>query len=525
MKRVTGYPVWNIRDFGALPDDRTLATLAIRDAIRSAAAAGGGVVYVPAGQYLTGTVQLLDDVTLHLEAGAVLRGSEDLADYSPNFLVYAEDARNITLSGAGVIDGSGTSFFPRDAQGRWYKPPDEAGIWRPDRLVRLVRCENVLIEGVTLRNSPSWTVHPIDCHDLQIRGITILNGIYAEDGINTDGIDPDGCSRVRISDCFLQTGDDAIALKVQESESDTCRDITITNCVIHSSQHGLKIGAGTRGAFRNVVISNCVIRDASSGIGLWMRDGGSIDGFTATNVSMTLSTRETVTEVGENPEVLEGGQPIYVWIGREREGDPYGTIRNVLITKVTAVADGAVFISGVEEQHVEGITLDDVHIVMKGGKEKKYSREPGYPRLLNERGDPVLWAPRHSPYDVFCRHVSGLKLRNLKLEWGDPEKAEWGSAIRCWHAREVEIEGFAGRHALGSDRASIHLRDVDGALIRGCRAAGHTDTFLGLERGSRDIVLIDNDLRQATRVAALGEGTDPESLFETSNRPPNGEPA
>lgn len=414
-----GYPVWNVRDFGAAGDRRTLDTAAIQSAIAAASDAGGGVVYVPPGDYVAGTIRVLSHVTLHLEGGATIWGSTDLADYDrhPRSLIYVEDAENVTIRGRGIIDGNGTEFFPL-VDGRYTRPPGEGDRWetRPERLLRIIRCNNLRIEGVTLRNSPGWTLHPIDCNDVLIQGISIVNGIYADDGPNTDGITPDGCSRVRISDCYVQTGDDSIVLKVQEpgDGNRSCRDVVVTNCVLITDQSALKIGAGTHGDFRNITFSNCAIRDAGAGIGIWMRDGGTLDGFLVDNISMTLSTPETVTRVGSHEGGTVGGQPIYFWLGREDDSGPWSTVRNVTVSNLTAVADGSVFISGAREKHIENVTLENVRILMKGGSEKPDHADPGYPMLRNAEGQGTVWGHRLSPYDIFCRYVTGLTLRNVR---------------------------------------------------------------------------------------------------------------
>jgi len=503
---VAALPVHDIRRHGARPGRTALASEAIQHAIDAAAGTGGGVVYVPPGDWVTGSLHLRSHVTLHLEAGATLWGSARRADYQAGAsLIDAADAVDVAIRGRGTIDGSGTSFFKREGD-RW-----RVGDWRPGRMLAFNRCQNLLLEDVTLRNPPGWTVHPVDCDGVTIRGISILAGIYADDGPNTDGIDPDGCSRVRISDCYIQTGDDAIVLKCGRRGGGTraCRDVTVTNCVLITTETALKIGSETRGEFRNIVFSNCAIRDAGCGIGLWMRDGGLIDGWTVSNVSMTLT---------------DGGQPIYMSsYPRSRlpgdtppppEETPPGTVRNVTIAHVTAEGDGAIFIGGQEEKYLEGITLEDIRITMRGRRDKPLHADPPYPFKV--------WGHRHSPYDIFCRYVDGLKIRDVELRWAEPEKPAWGSAIRCRHVRGLEIDGFAGRQAKGSGAPAIRLADTKGAFIHGCWAPPGTDTFVALEAGTENVSLMNNDLAGARRAVALAAGVRPGELFEQGNRPPSG---
>ncbi len=485
--------VFNVCEHGSVADGKTENTQAIQTAIDMCGKAGGGVVYFPPGDYLTGTIELADNVTLYIESGATLWGSSNRIDYEHGCLIYAEDALNVAIRGRGAVDGKGTSFWKRQ-RGRWI-----VGEWRPNRLIQFVRCENLLVEDVTLRNSPSWTLHPVDCDRVTVRGISILNGVYEDDGPNTDGINPDGCSRVRISDCYIQTGDDSIVLKVTDRPggNTVCRDVTVTNCVLVSSETALKIGSESYGEFRNIAFSNCTVEDAGCGVGLWMRDGGLIDGWVVTNISMTLK---------------DGGQPIYFWSWKRTEDTPWGTVKNVTISNVVASADGCIFISGVDEKHMQGITLENIRIFMQGGRgrREKFHSDPPYPF--------TVWGHRRSPYDIFCRYVDDLKLRNIHVTWNTPEKAEWGSAIRCWHARDVEIDGFVGRQASSSDAPAIWLKDVKGAFIHNCRPPKGTGTFLRIDKGSEAVTLVNNDLNQAERTVQIEPNVDPRELFENGNR-------
>jgi len=189
-----------------------------------------------------------------------------------------------------------------------------------------------------------------------------------------------------------------------------------------------------------------------------------------------------------------------------------GVVRNVMISNILAVADGGIFITGMEEKHIEGVTLDNIRIHMHGGREKPMHADPPYPFRV--------WGHRHAPYDIFCRYVDDLKLRSIQITWNTPEKADWGSAIRCRHVRDLEIDGFVGRQATGSEAPAIWLRDTKNAFIHNCRAQEGTGVFLKLDEGSAHVALMNNDLRAAQEVAVLGSGVEPEQLYETGNSPP-----
>ena len=165
-----------------------------------------------------------------------------------------------------------------------------------------------------------------------------------------------------------------------------------------------------------------------------------------------------------------------------------------------------------QEKPLEGIVLDNIRIRMKGGREKKLHADPPYPF--------PLWGHRQSPYDIYCRYVNDLKIRNVQMTWGSAEKPEWGSAIRCRDVRDLEIDGFVGRQALGSEAPAIWLRDTRNAFIHNCRAAAGAGVFAKLDQGSEHVTLMSNELSAARKAAELVPGVDPGELFEAANRSP-----
>jgi polygalacturonase len=296
----------DITDFGAVPGDSTkLATEAIANAILAMNQAGGGVVIVPEGTFWTGPITLKSNVNLHLADGAVLKFSTDVKQYFPAVpsrwegidcnnthpLIYAYGETNIALTGNGTIDGCAayTNWWGR---GQW----TERRPWRLNRddpnspmmegsRVRLLawgesgapmyertytevdglrpqtihfnRCTTVLIEGVTLLNSPFWVIHPLMCNDLTIRGITANNN-----GPNGDGCDPESCKNVLIEDCVFNTGDDCIAIKSGRNEDGRkwgipSENIIVRNCTMANGHGGVVIGSEISGGFRGLFVENC----------------------------------------------------------------------------------------------------------------------------------------------------------------------------------------------------------------------------------------------------------------------------
>ena len=281
----------NILDFGAIPDGTTLNTTAIQKAIDAMATQGGGQVIVPAGTFMTGTLRLKDNIDLHLEPGSVLLASKNLDDYNKleeypqnwgsqreqwrgAHLIIAIGRKNVSITGRGVIDGSGDFFYELPFE----NPPlrhNYAWSWglrvsrdkemlRPGQLLVFCECQNVLVSGISIRNSPCWCCYLIGCQDAVIEKLFIRN---PRDAANTDGIDIDCCQNVMVSNCNIETGDDAITLRGHEKplgRHAPCENVTITNCVLGCSVCAFRIGVGS-GTIRNVTISNIVIRRAARG--------------------------------------------------------------------------------------------------------------------------------------------------------------------------------------------------------------------------------------------------------------------
>jgi hypothetical protein len=235
-----------------------------------------------------------------------------------------------------------------------------------------------------------------------------------------------------------------------------------------------------------------------------------IDGWTVSNISMTLTNGGTAIYMTSYPRsrLPEGGIAPY-----PDEGPP-GLVRNINVSNVSAQADGCVFLSGMEEKPLEQITLENVRIRMRGSRTKEWHANPPYPFRV--------WGHRFAPYDVYCRYVQDLKLRNVQIVWEEPEKAEWASAIRCRGVRGLEIEGFTGRQARGSGAAAIRLIDTENVYIHGSRPAEGAGEFVSLEGRTRNVAVMNNDLANAKQVARLDPGIAPGELFENGNRKAGG---
>jgi len=198
--------VYNVRDHGAKGDRKTNDRAAIQSAIEAAAKAGGGIVYFPAGDYLSGTLRLRSNITLQLAPGATLWASTDKCDYEKGYsqLLLAENADHASILGSGTINGQAIADL-----GRRKGVKDKMSSFRT-HIMLFQNCRNITIRDITILYSDAWTIHLKRCDTVFIDGVTILNNYNRT---NSDGIDPTSCRNVHISNCHIVAGDDCIVLK------------------------------------------------------------------------------------------------------------------------------------------------------------------------------------------------------------------------------------------------------------------------------------------------------------------------
>lgn len=280
-KKKNKMEIYNIVDFGAVPDGKTLNTQAIQKAIDTCSEKGGGSVVCSGGNFITGTLFLKSNVNLQIQQGTTIVGSQNLAHYkdlvdsgfvpvdgtiekSKNALILASFAENISITGKGEINGSGLAFYDHktaDQSGKFAKPDNQ----RP-RIMMLYRCKNVLIEDISLVDSSCWTIWLMQCENVFIHRIKISGDRRMR---NVDGIDIDGCKNVVISDCIIDTEDDCIAvrsIKDLYQQPTVCENLSVSNCILKTGCNAIRIGCPADGEIKNCVFSNIVISESTNGI-------------------------------------------------------------------------------------------------------------------------------------------------------------------------------------------------------------------------------------------------------------------
>jgi len=489
--------VFDPRRFGAQPDGKTLCTQAIQKTIDACTAAGGGTVWLTGGTFLSGTLRLKDNVTLHIETGAMLLGSRELLDYpsilpdrrsyTDNYtdksLIYAEKTQNIAIVGRGIIDGQGGAFPhpPRENKDEFF-----AQKTRP-YLLRIVDCTNVLLRDLTIRNSPMWCLHFMGCDSLIVESVMIRSrGVNG----NNDGIDIDGCRNVRIANCDIDSGDDAICFK-STSDRD-CENVVVANCVLSSGQTAIKTGTESTGGFKDILVSNCTIRDSGRGIALSVFDGGILE-----RVSLEMITMRGV-RVGIAIELFDRGQTFKP--GMSRPG--VGAMRDISLRSIQGVdvSEVACLVRGLPDQPIRNVAFDAVRL-RGAAKATRTSR----------------YTPRQPVRALFdCSNVEGLRLRDIDLDFQGKNAEEVG--LLCDRVNDLWISAF--RVCREPTRLPlIHFSQVQDALIRDCQAGKGTAAFLRVDGAeARDIVLSGNDLKHAQATFERGEQVQPHAVEVLENR-------
>ena len=495
LQASTALAVFNVRDFGATGKREDLAQAAIQAAIDAAAAAGGGMVYVPPGEYTTGTLILKSYVRFHVEVGATLYGSKVAEHFPKKAFFYAEDVHHISLEGRGTIDGLGAYEWKVQDWRDWYIYPNQLlaeknGI-SLDRsfptadsiggnLVLFIRCQDVRIENLSFLHSPSWTMHLWQLDRLVIDGIYIYTS--QRDGVWADGIDPDGCRDVHINNCTIQTGDDALVIydtdifgPVRASEN-----ITVTNCRLSSSSSAFKFCDGNQLAIRNVVLSNCVITDSNRGLAFMVFAGGVLENVIISNCTIECKRFDWFWWGDGDP--LHFNLIKYSDIDPNRDPSkepPIGKIRNVIISNVVARGPGPSKIHGHPDSYLENLTFENV-------------------RLTVDADVDAPW--RKGPHALSIDLARNVKFKDVQINWEGPVSSHWQSAFYAENVDDLVLDDFSTRQAQdGGADAAIVLNNVHNAVVRNGTAQPGTTTYLNLTGDTREVVLFANDMRHADK--------------------------
>ncbi|MCH5335182.1 MAG: glycoside hydrolase family 28 protein [Alistipes sp.] len=464
----------SLTDFGGVGDGSTLNTEAFANAFAALEKRGGGRLNVPSGVWYTGPIELKDNTELHLDRGAIIFFSNDKSLYPIRQVTFegldtwrcqsplsATHVKNVAITGEGVIDGNGDAWraVKRDklTAGAWERKVRSGGIvsddgrtWYPSEsfkfgattgsdqnvstwattkedfermhdflrpvLVQIHYCENVLIEGVTIQNSPCWNIHPAMCKNIVVKGITVRCPDYAQNG---DGIDFESCCNIEITDSSFDVGDDGICIKSGKDEAGRrrgipCENIIVDNCTVFHGHGGFVVGSEMSGGVKNVKVSNC--RFTGTDVGLRFKStrgrGGVVENIFIDNVAMAdISTEALLFDLfyggkSASEALADGDEGEVTDMPVKPVDETTPQFRNIDIRNVYCRgARRAMLFNGLPEMNVENVTVENTAIYAQNGAQ------------INES--------------------TGVTFRNVKVV---PEK---GPALMINNAKNIEIDGFA----------------------------------------------------------------------------------
>jgi hypothetical protein len=458
--------IFDVRDYGATGRESDDARPALQKAIDACGKVGGGRVYVPPGEYTSGQLHLRSGVRLYVEAGATIYATLDSSQYDDArkaALIYGEDLHDIALEGAGTLDGQSSYEWHLNTITDHYILPNQrqmeaagkpllrsfpVGQGRETvfpRMVLLVRCVDVRIAGLKFLRSRSWTINPYACRRLVIDGVYIYSS--QKEAVWADGIDPDGCQDVRISNCTIETGDDAICFYSTSAWGPVLptENVTVTNSRLSSSSSAIKFCDGNSKAVRHVTISNIIITNSNRGLAFMVFDGGIVEDVVIDNV--TIDTRRFDWFWWGD------GDPIHFNIkrrseidGRHYENEPAaGVIRNVTISNVIAHGQGTSVMQGHPDSWLEGIRFNHVRLFVSHSPDAPYESATSAMTL---------------------RYARDVAMKDVEIRWDEPHAATWQSGFTVDQIQDLLLEDMRIDAAPGSDQPVLRLNDADGVLIR-----------------------------------------------------------
>lgn len=392
---------YNVQEYGASGQGGGDDTAAIRSAIGACRGNGGGEIVFPAGRYASASLQLFANMTLHLEAGAVL-SELDRGDFERHCLIWAEGSDNIEITGPGMVKGLGETA---DAKGDKARRGFRTGV------LYFQHCTGLRLDGFTIRDGDCWTVHLLGCANVFVRGLGIHNHLQRR---NNDGIDINSCRNVHISDCHIEAWDDSIVLKTKLLDgavsAEPCENVVVSNCTLVSGCTALKIGSESKGDFRDIHFSNCSIQNSSVGFGIFLLDGGTVERVTCSNLSIELASDKNVYRSHGGPHEIHIF-PFCVFVDRRRPESRLGVLRDLSFSGIHAAGNHGGLFAGHPESPIENLTLRDVGFRARREVPFVSRRLP----CLTGKREEELWGNDFAPAYLNFAHVLDLGLEGVRV--------------------------------------------------------------------------------------------------------------
>ncbi|KAH6793902.1 Pectin lyase-like superfamily protein [Perilla frutescens var. hirtella] len=411
----------SVADYGATGSGRQYDTVAIQTAIDDCASAAARYrrtcqVHFPPGKYLTATLYLKSGVVLDVSRNATILGGTRLEDYPEKqekwYVVVAENAVDVGITGGGEINGQGLEFVKRFDERKnvmvsWNQTGACLGDECRPRLVGFIGCKSVRISDVSFNEPAYWCLHIVRCQNTSVQDISIYGDFNTP---NNDGIDIEDSNNTLITRCTINTGDDAICPKTYTSP---LYNLTATDCWIRTKSSAIKLGSASWYAFGGLVFDNITIVESHRGLALQIRDGGNVSDITFSNIN--ISTRYY-------DELWWGrAEPIYVTTCPRDGRSKAGSISNLQFINITATSENGVFLSGSKGGVLSNLKLYNVSLT--------------YRRWTNYTGGLIDYRPgcqglvSHSTAGFVMEHIDGLDLENVNMRWGEGKTEQWNNPL------------------------------------------------------------------------------------------------
>jgi hypothetical protein len=483
--------VFSISSYGAIADGHTINTIAIQKTIDACAAVGGGTVYIPAGTFMTGTLNLKSNIHLHLESGSELKGSSHLEDYHSytikefgtyqNGILYTENAENVSITGSGTINGNDSAFFEWDkakkidtAATKFTRQKENyrkvtSGIGdgpvvprdRPRQMIVFSNCKNVLVRDVKLLYSPFWTLHFADCDAVLVSGIRLWTHMLVP---NADGIDVTSCSNLTISDCDIRSGDDGIAITGFAHHYEMAgfhetrhisENIIVSNCNIQSYSCAVRIGFFDQNTVRNVQVNNVNITNSTRGIGIFLRDEGSLENLSFSNMYI-----ETQMHTGD---WWGNGEPIHISATRGKENLSLGQIKNVRFNNITCKGENGLLVYGSDESIIEDVSFNGIRFELVNSKLNDVAG--GNVDLRGVLGAYNGLFERNIP-GLLVQYAKNISINDFTLKWNGISQNYFTSGIEANHFTNLHITNFNGNASpVATNAARVYVENGEGFSI------------------------------------------------------------
>ncbi len=429
---------YDVRKYGAAGDGVALDTAAIQRAIDTAADRGGGRVLLPGGKrFLSGALILRSGVDFHLADDAVLLASVSQQDYAGQAgLLNGDGAHGLKISGTGTLDGQAMKFMTT------YSETDER--WEPvrfrPRMFSLKRCNDLAITGIGFGHSPNWGLHMIGCERVLIDRIRIRNFM---DVPNCDGIDPDHCRDVEISNCDIVCADDGIVIKTSQQAEDfgPSRNITVKDCVVTTRDSGLKIGTETFGDISKIVFERCKVLSGGRGPTITHRQPGNIEDIEFRDIEV-VAQHHAARWWG-------WGEAVSLTAWPRTAESKVGSLRNIRLRNIRGRAENSVRIDGLPDQPIENVLLEHVDIMIDRWTPYPGAKFDNRPTAAGVEG----LEPHKTP--VFSiRNARNVTLRDCRARWGTVRPDYFSNALEARNVTGLTLEHFVGDAAHpGSEKA------------------------------------------------------------------------